>query len=134
MISPWPRIPRQSFGAQFRATRVAAALSLRRAAKLAGLSPSFLTDVEHNRRMPSRLHMQKLAEAIGRPVTDLLQYDPREKIEELLGCLSMRPEIVAPLAKISRRVEAGTLDPQMLDRFANVAWHLIRGPSFIRHQ
>lgn len=118
MISHWPRIPEQSFGAQLRAMRITAGLSLRQAAKLSGLSPSFLTDVEYNRRMPSRSHVEKLAGAMGRPPADLFQYDPRVKIEELLDCLALRPEIASSLIKICRAVERGILTLETLDRLA----------------
>ncbi len=51
MIAPRPPTPPQSFGAQFRIMRIEAGLSLRQTARQAELSPSFLTDVEFNRRM-----------------------------------------------------------------------------------
>lgn len=98
--------------------RIEAGLSLRLTARKAGISPSFLTDVEYNRRMPSPLHIDRLAAAVGRPPTELREYDPRESIAAILDVFATHPEIVAAVSRICQNVKQGLLTPTELQRFA----------------
>lgn len=94
-------------------------LSLRHVARAAGISAAFLTDIEHGRRMPSRRVLEELAKAIARPQKELLEHDPRHKLEEVLAAVAERPELALPLAKICRRIESGGLDLGALEKFAD---------------
>jgi transcriptional regulator with XRE-family HTH domain len=115
--SPRAHLPKKSFGARLREMRIEAGLSLRLTARKAGISPSFLTDVEYNRRMPSPLHIGKLAAAVGRPAAELREYDSRERIAAILETCAAHPEIVSSLTKICRKVELGTLSVAEMERF-----------------
>lgn len=118
MMTSWPPIPNQSFGTQFRIMRIEAGLSLRHVAKVAGISPTFLADIENNRRMPSRTHLEKLAAAIARPLGDLLQHDPRQKLAALLDVISRRPDITALVTEIAQGLETGIIDINDVKRLA----------------
>jgi transcriptional regulator with XRE-family HTH domain len=118
MKPPRPRLPKQSFGCRLREMRIEAGLSLRLAARKAGISPSFLTDVEYNRRMPSHLHVERLAAAVGRPAAELREYDPRENIAAVLDVFATHPEIVSPLTKVCEKIAQGSLTLTDLERFA----------------
>ena len=63
---------RASFGFFLRGAREAQRISLRRAAKAARISPTYLSDVELDRCVPSTHVARRLADAIGLDVVEVL--------------------------------------------------------------
>lgn len=63
---------RALLGHRLRDARLEAGLSLKEASGLAGLTPSYLSDVERGRTLPSLPALLTLADAYGRLVTDVL--------------------------------------------------------------
>jgi transcriptional regulator with XRE-family HTH domain len=62
----------QSLGKQIRDARVAANQTLRGLARDLGLSPSYLNDIEFNRRVPSAEVLQQIADRLALSVDALL--------------------------------------------------------------
>ncbi len=119
----YPPVSVRSFGAQFRQLRIEAGLSLRLTARLAGISPTFLTDIEFDRRRPSREHFRTLARAVSRTEAELRAMDPRQGIEELIGFVTARPELAPVLSRICRRLSDGTMELKALENFARPERH-----------
>ncbi len=63
---------RKSLGDRIKEARVEARLTLRGMAKVLGLSPSYLNDIEYNRRTPSDDVLQKIADLLGLDRDELL--------------------------------------------------------------
>jgi transcriptional regulator with XRE-family HTH domain len=63
---------RDLLGSRLREARVAAGLSLRALARTAGVTPSYLSDIELGRRAPSEKTLASLAEALELAVPELL--------------------------------------------------------------
>ena len=61
-----------AFGRRLSALRTECGLGLREAARQAGISAGYLTDLEHGRRLPSIELLQRLAEQYGLVAVDLL--------------------------------------------------------------
>jgi len=62
----------QTLGDFIRSARVAADLSLRELARRIAKTPSYLSDIENDRRVPSEDVLAKIADAIGVPFEDLV--------------------------------------------------------------
>lgn len=62
----------RSLGEVLRDARVVASLSLRDVAKKLDLAPSYLSDIENDRRVPSEDVLGRLAEELGLKVDDLM--------------------------------------------------------------
>jgi transcriptional regulator with XRE-family HTH domain len=63
-------------------TREQRGLSLRELARQTGISPSFLSRIEHDRRCPSKLVMIRLADLLGVPVKSLQQRSVTTALDE----------------------------------------------------
>lgn len=63
---------RKSLGDRVKEARVEASLTLRGMAKVLGLSPSYLNDIEYDRRTPSDDVLQKIANLLGLDLDELL--------------------------------------------------------------
>ena len=68
MNAPHNAIPQAGlvYGKSLRKSRITAGFSLRELARKAGISASFLSDIELGRRYPSRKTHRKLREKLGR--------------------------------------------------------------------
>jgi transcriptional regulator with XRE-family HTH domain len=64
--------PGQSLGEVVRRKRIEVNISLRDLAKKLELAPSYLSDIENNRRVPSEDVLQRLAAELGLKVDDLM--------------------------------------------------------------
>lgn len=64
--------PETTFGDYIRASRLAKDLSLREVARRIGKSPSYLNDIEYNRRVPSEAVVRLLCEQLGLDVEVML--------------------------------------------------------------
>lgn len=93
----------RTFGATVSAVRAAAGLSLRELARRAGLSPSFLFDVEHDNRVPSEEGVERLAVVLGMDPAFLLATAGRVTAA-VAAMLRADPELGVALAH--RAVEA----------------------------
>lgn len=63
---------RQTLGQQIRGARVAAKLSLRELARRIERAPSYLNDIEHDRRVPSEAVLRQLAAQLSLDADPLL--------------------------------------------------------------
>lgn len=79
--------PEETLGDRVRTARARKRLTLRDAAEQIGRSPSFLSDIEHNRRFPS--------EDVARDLAKLLELDP----DDLMAASGRLPTDVAAYLK-----------------------------------
>ena len=113
-----PREQPLSFAQFVRKAREGSGLTLRSAAKKAGVSPSFLSDIELGYRMPSPAVLTKLAALLKVPESELLRFDPRPSITALTRTLETCPELAALLERIAGRYRDGEITYQDLVRLA----------------
>lgn len=104
-----------SLGQQIRDARVAADLSLREFARRLGRAPSYLNDVEHDRRVPSEAVLRQISAELRLNVDLLLAAAGR------IGEGAERYMRSNPMAGVLfRRVSAAGLDEQDLKQ---LLWH-----------
>lgn len=110
-----------SLGAQIRDARVAAGLSLRQLAARVEHAPSYLNDIEHDRRTPSEEVLRKLASELGLDEDKLLAAAGRvgENVEKYVRSI--------PTAGVLfRRVSGASLSEQELQQLLTRTEQLIR--------
>lgn len=73
----------KTLGERIRELREQQDLSLRELASKIGVSASFMSDVELNRRHPSDKHLSAIAQHLGTALADLQQHDTRPPVREL---------------------------------------------------
>jgi transcriptional regulator with XRE-family HTH domain len=98
-----------SFAEKFRGMRMESCMSLRQMARASGTSPTFLTDIEHGRRLPSKEVLIKLAECMRRPASELLKCDPRENLDRIVAKVNEHPEIGQMIADLCDRYSDGKI-------------------------
>ena len=64
------------FGMKVRQARLEAGLTLTDLARMAEMSPSYLTEIEKGRKYPRADKIVKMAEALGKPYDDLVSIRP----------------------------------------------------------
>ena len=78
-------------------------------ASKAGISPTFLADIERGRRMPSLEVTAKLAQVMGLPAERLMCHHPEQSVRELSTLAVTRPELVVLLARLGALVADGSV-------------------------
>jgi transcriptional regulator with XRE-family HTH domain len=79
------RAPLTALGARIRALRHASQSSCRELAQAAGMSRGHLSRIELGQQIPSLIAIGKIAQALGRPPSDLLAGVPAEDLIALKG-------------------------------------------------
>ncbi len=92
----------QTLGEVLRASRVAADLSLRDLAKKLSISPSYISDIENDRRVPSEEVLQGFAKELGLKFDDLMARTGRVG-EQAERYLKHHPAAGALFRRISER-------------------------------
>jgi transcriptional regulator with XRE-family HTH domain len=98
-----------SLGQRLRELRDKADLSLRELAKIIGISPPFISDIELGRRFPSEEILKKLARALDVSLEDLKQYDNREPIADLRRLMDSNPKLGFAFRTAMEKVKSGEL-------------------------
>ena len=96
-------------GQRLRELRDKADLSLRELAKIIGVSPPFISDIELGRRFPSEEILKKLARALDVSLEDLKQYDNREPIADLRRLMDSNPKLGFAFRTAMEKVKSGEL-------------------------
>jgi transcriptional regulator with XRE-family HTH domain len=96
----------QSLGAQVRMLREQLGFSLREFSRRTGISPSFLCEVESGRRNPGPERLDRIAETLGVPVSELVNLDHRITMAMLGEMLDTDPE----WGPVFRRIHAAATD------------------------
>lgn len=100
-----------SFGEYLQAARNAAGFKLREFAKLVGIAPSYLSDIENDRRVPSEDVLRKLARELKLDMTELLGRAGR------MGDVVERYVQSQPVAGVLfRKIADGRLDDQQIQK------------------
>ena len=82
---------------------------MRELAKIIGISPPFISDIELGRRFPSEEILKKLARALNVPVEELKQYDNREPIADLRRLMDSNPKLGFAFRTAMEKVKSGEL-------------------------
>jgi transcriptional regulator with XRE-family HTH domain len=92
----------QTFGDVIRETRVAAKKGLREFARELGITPSYLSDIENDRRVPAEDVLGKIAQALGLDFDELMALAGRFG-EQAERYLRRNPEAGKLFRKISEK-------------------------------
>lgn len=89
-------------------------LGLRELARKAGVSASFVSEIESGRRFPSDEVLERLAIELGASAADLRQLDLRFHVAELKQLLAENPEWGPVFRKIAQVGRTGKTSPREL--------------------
>jgi transcriptional regulator with XRE-family HTH domain len=112
--------PGETLGSELRDARIAAGHSLRSLANKLDLSPSYLNDIEHNRRIPSESVLVQIADELDLDADHLLSAAGR--VGEGAG-LYLKANPTAGV--LFRRVSAAGLPEEQLKRLLEEAEQMI---------
>lgn len=105
------------FAEELRSARTQVHASQHTIASEAGISATFLADMERGRRMPSREVTVKLARALGQSGDRLMRFHAEESLREIAAMAESHPEAVGVLAQLGARVTSGHLSLSDLEEF-----------------
>jgi transcriptional regulator with XRE-family HTH domain len=106
----------KTFGEFLREQREKKNISLRETARLAKVSPAFLSDVEWGRRFPADPVLKKLATVLSIPEAELHQYDNRPPITELRDAMRRDPAMGVALRSV---IKSGVTSKDILKFIEN---------------
>lgn len=113
--------PRSTLGQTLRDARVAKGLGLREVARRVNLTPSYISDIENDRRVPAEDALRKLGGEVD------LSFDYLMSKAGKLGDQAERYiKDVPEAAALFRRISEKQLNPQQLDQLRKVADKLDR--------
>jgi transcriptional regulator with XRE-family HTH domain len=101
-------------GERIRALRVEKGFSIRRLGELAGISHSFLRDIECGHRNPTEPVLVRIAGALGVKVTDLREINPKLLLADLKRLLEKQPAWCPAIKRLMVVANDGTLTPSSL--------------------
>jgi transcriptional regulator with XRE-family HTH domain len=101
-------------GERIRALRIESGFSIRRLGELAGISHSFLRDIECGHRNPTEPVLARIAGALGVKATDLREINPKVLLSSLKHLLEKQPAWCPAMKRLIERASDGTLTPSNL--------------------
>lgn len=104
----------QPMGERIRALRVESGFSIRRLGELAGISHSFLRDIECGHRNPTEPVLARIAGALGVKVTDLREINPKLLLADLKRLLEKQPAWSPAIKRLVEVANDGILTPSSL--------------------
>lgn len=105
-----------SLGDKVRAHRESAGITLRELGRQAGVSPSFVCDLEAGRRHPGPANLKKIAKILGVAYTDLEDLDHRRTLAAVKKLMERNPAWVAVFREIEEAASEGRLKPEDLQK------------------
>jgi transcriptional regulator with XRE-family HTH domain len=105
-----------TLGDKVRAHRESAGITLRELGRQAGVSPSFVCDLEAGRRYPGPINLRKIAKVLGLAVTDLEDLDHRRTMAALKKLMERTPGWVSVFREIEEAAADGRLKPEDLQK------------------
>jgi transcriptional regulator with XRE-family HTH domain len=132
MAGPWSRVSSRSFslarpaavadgagemkqpslGDKVRAHRESAGITLRELGRQAGVSPSFICDLEAGRRHPGPANLRKIAKVLGLAYTELEDLDHRRTLSAVKKLMEKTPAWVAVFREIEEAASEGRMKPE----------------------
>ena len=103
-----------SLGEKVREVREGLGISMRELSRSAGVSSSFLSEIENGHRYPKAASLAKIAKALGVGVGELGEHDHRSSLEDLKRLLHRDPAWGAVFRRISSAAGDGSLTPSAL--------------------
>lgn len=94
--------PGKTVGAVIRQARLASCRSLRECARLVGITPSYWSDIEHDRRVPAEAVLHAVAEFLGLDGWDLMALAGRDG-EQVLEYRRRQPAVGLLLRELAKR-------------------------------
>jgi transcriptional regulator with XRE-family HTH domain len=105
-----------SLGDKIRAHRESAGITLRELGRQAGVSPSFLCDLEAGRRHPGPANLRKIAKVLGLANTELEDLDHRRTLSAIKKLMERTPAWVEVFREIEEAAKAGRVKPEDLQK------------------
>jgi transcriptional regulator with XRE-family HTH domain len=103
-----------SLGDKVRAHRETAGITLRELGRQAGVSPSFVCDVEAGRRHPGPANLRKIAKILGVAFVELQDLDHRRTLSAVKKLMEKNPAWVAVFREIEEAASEGRVKPEDL--------------------
>lgn len=104
----------QPLGEKIRALRVEHGFSIRSLAERAGISHSFLRDIECGHRSPTEPVLERIAGELDVKVPDLREINPKVLLGELKRLLEKQPGWCVAIKRLMEVADDGTLTPSIL--------------------
>ena len=108
--------PNATPGSRIRERRLQQGLTLRRVAAQVGISPSYLSDIENNKRVPAWPVLQRIASILGLDPTKLSAFGGRSR-PETQQYLKARPDV----ARLIDAIAQARLSQAQVDRLRRAA-------------
>ena len=105
-----------TLGDKVRAHRESAGITLRELGRQAGVSPSFVCDLEAGRRHPGPANLRKIAKVLGLAYTDLEDLDHRRTLSAVKKLMERNPAWVSVFREIEEAASKGRLKPEDLQK------------------
>lgn len=106
-----------ALGARIREVRGERNLSLRELARRAGLSPSYLSEIESGQRLPSETMLDALADELGVEPEVFRDLHAGKIMVMLKGLLESDPAWVRALGRITEAASQGKLAPGVVSKW-----------------
>lgn len=103
-----------TLGDKVRAHRESRGITLRELGRLAGVSPSFVCDLEAGRRHPGPANLKKIAKVLGLTYTELEDLDHRRTLSAVKKLMQKTPAWVAAFREIEEAASEGRVKPEDL--------------------
>ncbi len=104
----------QPMGERIRALRAENGFSIRSLAERAGISHSFLRDIECGHRNPTEPVLVRIAGELGVKVTDLREINPKVLLSDLKRLFEKQPAWCPAIKRLMEVANDGTLTPSNL--------------------
>jgi transcriptional regulator with XRE-family HTH domain len=89
-------------------------LSLRELAKKLGISFPYLSDLERDKRFPSRALLERIATHFQVSVRQLEAFDHRVKISDVVRIVDEHPDLRAVFKQMIDKINQGKISPEVL--------------------
>jgi len=103
-----------SLGDKVRTHREAAGITLRELGRQAGVSPSFVCDLEAGRRHPGPANLKKIAKVLGVAFVELQDLDHRRTLSAIKKLMERTPAWVEVFREIEEAASEGRVKPEDL--------------------
>ena len=91
-------------------------MSLRCLAREVGVSASFVSDIERNKRMPSMDVMARMCMVLDIDKRELIDLDPRFPLSSLKDIMEASPHWIGAMHAMVAAIESGVVSPDDLER------------------
>ena len=105
-----------TLGDRIRQARLASGMSLRGLAREVGVSASFVSDIERNKRLPSMDVMSRMCGVLGIDKSELVDLDPRFPLSSLRDIMDASPHWIGAMHAMVAAIDSGVVSSEDVER------------------